>query len=73
MRPGEPSFGVLATIPSVQVVQVLANSGLDWMLVDMEHGPIGIEAAHAMIVATSGTPMVPSSSIPRRCATSTRS
>ncbi len=56
---GKPSFGVLATIPSVQVVQVLANSGLDWMLIDMEHGPIGLDAAHAMVVATSGTPMIP--------------
>ncbi len=56
---GEPSFGLIATIPSVQVMQVLAHSGLDWVLIDMEHGPIDLAAAHAMIVATSGTPAVP--------------
>ena len=56
---GEPTFGLIATIPSVQVVQILAHSGFDWVLIDMEHGPIDLTAAHAMIVATAGTPAVP--------------
>jgi 2-keto-3-deoxy-L-rhamnonate aldolase RhmA len=29
---GEPSFGLIATIPSIQVMQLLAHSGFDWML-----------------------------------------
>jgi 4-hydroxy-2-oxoheptanedioate aldolase len=37
----------------------MARSGLDWILIDMEHGPIDAGAAHAMIAATSGTPLVP--------------
>ncbi len=53
------ALGVIATIPSVQTVQILAASGLDFMLIDMEHGPIGPAEAHAMIVATQGTPLVP--------------
>lgn len=56
---GEPSFGLIATIPGVQVVQVLGQCGLDWVLIDMEHGPIDLAAAHAMIVATAGSRMVP--------------
>jgi 4-hydroxy-2-oxoheptanedioate aldolase len=53
------AFGSIATIASVQTVQVLARSGLDFMLIDLEHGPIDIQTAHAMIAATSGTPLVP--------------
>jgi 4-hydroxy-2-oxoheptanedioate aldolase len=56
---GGCAFGSIATIASVQTVQVLARSGLDFMLIDMEHGPIDLQTAHAMIAATSGTPLVP--------------
>lgn len=53
------TLGVIATIPSVQMVQIMARAGLDWILIDMEHGAISAEMAHAMIAATSGTPVVP--------------
>lgn len=56
---GEPSFGLIATIPSIQAVQILANAGVDWLIIDMEHGPIDVSSAHAMIVATAGTSTVP--------------
>jgi len=56
---GKCTLGAIATIPSVQAVQVMARSGLDWIIIDMEHGPIDLAAAHAMIAATSGTPLVP--------------
>jgi 4-hydroxy-2-oxoheptanedioate aldolase len=56
---GQPSFGMVATIPSIQVVQILGRAGLDWLLIDMEHGPIDLSAAHAMITATAGTATVP--------------
>ena len=58
-REGQCALGAIATIPSVQSVQVMARAGLDWILIDMEHGPIDFAAAHAMIAATSGTPLVP--------------
>ena len=57
-RDKRPTFGAIATIPSVQTVQMMANV-LDWIIVDLEHGPIDLTTAHAMIVATSGTPCVP--------------
>jgi 4-hydroxy-2-oxoheptanedioate aldolase len=58
-REGRPTFGAIATIPSIQTVQIMARSGLDWIIVDLEHGPIDLGSAHGMIVATSGTPCVP--------------
>ena len=56
---GKPSFGAIITMPSVQVIQVLAGAGFDWFIIDMEHGPIDLPSAHALIVATAGTPAVP--------------
>ena len=58
-REGRPTFGAIATIPSIQTVQIMARSGMDWIIVDLEHGPIDLGSAHAMITATAGTPCVP--------------
>ena len=58
-RDKRTSFGAIATIPSIPTVQIMARSGLDWIIVDLEHGPIDLTMAHAMIAATTGTPCVP--------------
>src|SRR5437868_4845711 len=52
-RDKRPTFGAIATIPSVQTVRIMAQS-LDWIIVDLEHGPIDLTSAHAMITATPG-------------------
>ena len=64
LRSGKPTFGLIATIPGVQVVQILANAGFDWLIIDQEHGPIDMGTTHAMIVATAGTDTVPFVRIP---------
>jgi len=64
LRSGTPTFGLIATIPSVQSVQVMANAGVDWLIIDMEHAPIDLSSAHAMIVATAGAATVPLVRIP---------
>jgi 4-hydroxy-2-oxoheptanedioate aldolase len=61
---GGTVLGVIATIPSVETVQLMARSGLDWIIIDMEHGAIDAGAAHAMIAATTGTPLVPLVRVP---------
>jgi 4-hydroxy-2-oxoheptanedioate aldolase len=43
----------------VAIVQIMAASELDWVLIDMEHGAIEYATAHAMIAATTGTRLVP--------------
>ena len=58
------ALGAIVTIPSPTVVQLLAGAGLDWILIDMEHGPIDVNVAHAMIAATSGTQLVPLVRVP---------
>ncbi len=60
----EPALGILVSMPSPQMVQVLAGNGFDWVFIDMEHGPITIESAHAMINATAGTATAPFVRVP---------
>jgi 4-hydroxy-2-oxoheptanedioate aldolase len=44
---------------SVQLVQALARTGVDWLMIDTEHAPIGIESVAALVAATGGTPATP--------------
>ena len=41
------------------MVEILAQAGFDWLLIDTEHGPIETERLHAMIRATGSTPATP--------------
>ena len=61
---GEVTRGVGLTIPSPAIPQLLAGAGFDFLMIDLEHGPISIESAHAMIAATAGTPVAPLVRIP---------
>ena len=56
---GRPILGFLVTTASVQLVQALARTGVDWLMIDTEHAPIGIESVAAMVAATGGTPVTP--------------
>jgi 4-hydroxy-2-oxoheptanedioate aldolase len=61
---GRATLGYLVTMPSVQLVQALARTGIDWLMLDMEHAPVGIESIAAMVAATAGTPLTPLVRVP---------
>ncbi len=61
---GQATLGYLVTMPSVPMVQALARTGVDWLMLDMEHAPVGIESVAAMIAATGGTPAAPLVRVP---------
>lgn len=61
---GDPALGVLVSMPSPQLAQTLAVGGLDWLFIDMEHGPIDFADCHAMIAATKGTACAPLVRVP---------
>jgi 4-hydroxy-2-oxoheptanedioate aldolase len=56
---GRATVGYLVSIGSVQLVQALARTGVDWLMLDTEHAPIGIESVAALVAATGGTPVTP--------------
>ena len=55
VRQGQVCAGFVVSMPSVPFAQILAGAGADWLVIDMEHGPIDIASAHALIAATAGT------------------
>src|SRR5207245_2199425 len=61
---GRATLGYRVTTPSVQIAQALARTGVDWLMIDTEHAPVGIESVAAMIAATGGTPATPIVRVP---------
>lgn len=50
-RRGEVTLGAWCMLPSSLTAEILAKSGFDWALVDMQHGCMGFETAVEMIRA----------------------
>ncbi|MBN9178635.1 MAG: HpcH/HpaI aldolase/citrate lyase family protein [Microbacterium sp.] len=46
------------------VAEIMAGSGLDWLLVDMEHGPNTLDTVLAQLQAIGGSPAVPVVRVP---------
>lgn len=51
MMAGQPAMGLSVMIPSPQLVEMAAGLGFDWVLIDMEHGTIGLESVELMAMA----------------------
>lgn len=43
------SIGSWITIPHPSIAEIMAKSGFDWLVIDMEHSPIGISEAEELI------------------------
>lgn len=56
---GRPALGCSVMIPSPQVVEMLGHAGFDWVLIDMEHGSIGLESAELMVMAAEAAGLTP--------------
>lgn len=56
---GQPTFGVIVTIPGVAIVQSLVSANVDWLVFDLEHAPIDATSLHGMIAATAGSRTAP--------------
>lgn len=51
LKKGEVIIGPWCTIPSSSVINVIASTGLDFVIIDMEHGPHSFETVEDMIRA----------------------
>lgn len=40
LKEGKPAFGAWQMLPGTNVSRLLARSGVDWVLIDQEHGNI---------------------------------
>lgn len=56
---GAPQFGVSVMFPSPQIVEMLAYAGFDWVLLDCEHGSIGLADLELMAMAADAAGITP--------------
>lgn len=64
LRAGEPSLGSWLTIPSAVSARYMAQLGFEWLTVDAEHQPIGIETAAQMFAAIAANGTAPLARVP---------
>lgn len=57
-------FGGWICSGSPVAAEIMAGSGLDWLLIDMEHAPNGLESTLAQLYAVSGYPSTPLVRVP---------
>lgn len=59
-----PLVGMWVCSGSPLVAEICAGSGLDWVLIDMEHGPNGLESVLAQLQAVAAYPITPVVRVP---------
>ncbi|WP_315097694.1 aldolase/citrate lyase family protein [uncultured Cellulomonas sp.] len=59
-----PLVGMWVCTGSPLVAEICAGSGLDWLLVDMEHSPNGLESVLAQLQAVAPYPVTPVVRVP---------
>src|SRR6478752_9226937 len=59
-----PLAGIWVCTGSALVAEICAGSGLDWVLIDMEHSPNGLESVLAQLQAVAAYPITPVVRVP---------
>jgi 4-hydroxy-2-oxoheptanedioate aldolase len=54
-----PQIGMWVCTGSPLVAEICAGAGLDWLLIDGEHSPIGLETTSALLQAVAPYPVTP--------------
>ncbi len=57
LRRRDALLGFFISLPSPAIVEMIAYAGFDFVIIDSEHGPIGVETAEHMVRAAQGCGM----------------
>ncbi|MFN8280351.1 MAG: aldolase/citrate lyase family protein [Saprospiraceae bacterium] len=52
---GQCLFGTLITLPALEISEMAANAGFDWLFIDMEHSALGIKEVQQHLMAAKKT------------------
>ncbi|KAH7323876.1 Pyruvate/Phosphoenolpyruvate kinase-like domain-containing protein [Rhexocercosporidium sp. MPI-PUGE-AT-0058] len=59
LEQGKPLLGAFVSLNTIYAAQIMARSGFNWLLIDMEHSPLSAHTAndlvHATITASQGS------------------
>lgn len=56
LRQGDVLIGTLVSLPSAEVVEILAGTGFDWLFLDAEHGAFNPQQTQSMLQASGMVP-----------------
>ena len=59
LRAGRSCIGTWSVLPSASVANVMGSAGFDFVIIDMEHGPVSFETAEDMVRALEGEGCAP--------------
>ncbi|MEZ4523114.1 MAG: aldolase/citrate lyase family protein [Thermomicrobiales bacterium] len=59
MLNGKPAFGYALGLGSVRAAEMLAYSGIDWILLDTQHGSFGIDQINQTFAVMRHSPAIP--------------
>ncbi len=59
IRRGEPILGSWIALADPYAVEVMAEAGFDWLVIDTEHCPIGVESLRDILIALKGGTAAP--------------
>ena len=57
-------IGCWLGLPSPEVAEIVAGTGFDFAIIDLEHGVIGVETASRMLMALAGSATLPMVRVP---------
>jgi len=64
LHAGEAAVGSWLSVAHPTVAEVMGQAGFEWLIVDMEHGIIGIEGVLSLVLAICTTPAAPLVRVP---------
>jgi 4-hydroxy-2-oxoheptanedioate aldolase len=50
-------MGMFVKFPTIETMEILASAGLDFVIIDMEHAPLGVETVYSMIAVSERSGM----------------
>lgn len=59
LRAGQPAVGAVISTNSVELASQMANTGFDFLWIEMEHCPVTLEGLRNIVLATRGLRAVP--------------
>src|SRR5262249_29977979 len=65
MLQGQPAFGYSLGLGSPLAAEVLARSGIDWLMLETQHGSWGHDGAIAALMAMAGGTAIPMARVAR--------
>lgn len=65
MLAGSPAFGYALGMGSVRAAEMLAHTGIDWILLDTQHGSFGLDQVHQSMAVMRRSPAIPMARVAR--------